>query len=89
MRVLLEDGFSVEKGAGVGRYTQNLANELGQHPEVEFLPQYDRGIIGEVLGSSTLKSDLASCGRQHAGKFSREHVVPMYPDAYRSSLSGR
>ncbi len=39
MRVLLEDGFSIEKGTGVGRYTQNLASELRRHPEIELLPQ--------------------------------------------------
>lgn len=38
MKVLLEDGFSIEKGTGVGRYTQNLASELGKHSEVELLP---------------------------------------------------
>lgn len=48
MKVLLEDGFSVEKGTGVGRYTQNLAYELGKHPEVELVPQPARGIIDKV-----------------------------------------
>lgn len=48
MRVLLEDGFSVEKGTGVGRYTQNLANELTKHSEVELLPQPARGFISKV-----------------------------------------
>ena len=45
MRVLLEDGFSVEKGTGVGRYTQSLANELAGHPEFELLLQPAPGWI--------------------------------------------
>ena len=48
MRVLLEDGFSVEKGTGVGRYTQSLATELEKRPEVEVLPQPARGLIRKV-----------------------------------------
>lgn len=48
MRVLLEDGFSVEKGTGVGRYTQSLANELRRRPEVALLPQPARGFIRKV-----------------------------------------
>ena len=48
MRVLLEDGFSVEKGTGVGRYTQNLAKELGRHPEIELLPQPPRGFMRKI-----------------------------------------
>ena len=53
MRILLEDGFSIEKGTGIGRYTQNLANQLGRqgavmvHPFVEDRPTvpYFRQII--------------------------------------------
>jgi glycosyltransferase involved in cell wall biosynthesis len=48
MRVLLEDGFSVEKGTGVGRYTQNLASALSKCPEVELLPQPAQGFIRKV-----------------------------------------
>jgi glycosyltransferase involved in cell wall biosynthesis len=46
MRVLLEDGFSVEKGTGIGRYTQNLANELGKQE-------------GVVLSGSVTQESLA------------------------------
>lgn len=50
MRLLLEDGFSIEKATGVGRYTQNLVRELGKYPEVEIVPQlvkesYRRGTL--------------------------------------------
>lgn len=48
MRVVLEDGFSIEKGTGVGRYTQNLASELARHPEVELLPQPVRRFIRKI-----------------------------------------
>lgn len=48
MRVLLEDGFSTDKGTGIGRYTQSLANELGKHPEIELLPQLARGYIRKI-----------------------------------------
>jgi len=48
MRILLEDGFSIEKGTGVGRYTENLAKELGRHPEIELLPQPARGFISKI-----------------------------------------
>lgn len=48
MRVLLEDGFSIDKGTGIGRYTQNLANELGKHPEIELLPQPAREYIRRI-----------------------------------------
>lgn len=48
MRVLLEDGFSIEKGTGVGRYTQNLASELGRNPEVELVPQPPRRFIRKI-----------------------------------------
>lgn len=48
MRVLLEDGFSVERGTGVGRYTQSLANELQRRPEVDLLPQPEQGSIRKI-----------------------------------------
>lgn len=48
MKVLLEDGFSIEKGTGVGRYTQNLAGELSRNPEVELLPQPTRKFIRRI-----------------------------------------
>lgn len=48
MKVLLEDGFSIDKGTGIGRYTQNLANELGKHGEIELLPQPARGFIQKI-----------------------------------------
>jgi glycosyltransferase involved in cell wall biosynthesis len=45
MKVLIEDGFSIDKGTGVGRYTHNLANELAKCPEVDVLPQPARGLL--------------------------------------------
>jgi glycosyltransferase involved in cell wall biosynthesis len=47
MRILLEDGFSIEKGTGIGRYTQNLANELGRQGGLELLPA-PQGLLGRV-----------------------------------------
>ncbi len=52
MRLLLEDGFSVEKGTGVGRYTQNLARELGQYPGIEILPAPARKLVRKIRPSS-------------------------------------
>jgi glycosyltransferase involved in cell wall biosynthesis len=37
MKILLEDGFSIEKGTGIGRYTQNLASELERQEGVVLL----------------------------------------------------
>lgn len=48
MKILLEDGFSIEKGTGIGRYTQSLATELGIRPEVRVLPQPVRELIRKV-----------------------------------------
>lgn len=48
MRVLLEDGFSIEKGTGIGRYTQNLASELSRQGGLELLTPPPQGIIGRV-----------------------------------------
>ncbi len=48
MRVLLEDGFSVEKGTGIGRYTLNLANELGKHTGVTVLNPLAPGTLAKV-----------------------------------------
>ena len=48
MRVLIEDGFSIEKGTGVGRYTQNLERELGKHPCVEILPPPTRKLVRKI-----------------------------------------
>ena len=48
MRLLLEDGFSVEKATGVGRYTQNLARELAQYPGVEVLPPPARKLVQKI-----------------------------------------
>lgn len=48
MKVLIEDGFSIDKGTGIGRYTQNLANELTRHPEIELLPQPSRNFIRRI-----------------------------------------
>lgn len=52
MRLLIEDGFSVEKGTGVGRYTQNLARELGKYPGVEILPPPARKLVRKIRPSS-------------------------------------
>jgi glycosyltransferase involved in cell wall biosynthesis len=52
MRVLFEDGFSVEKGTGVGRYTQNLAVELGKQRDMEILPTPSRGVIAKIRPAS-------------------------------------
>lgn len=48
MKVLLEDGFSIDKGTGIGRYTRNLANELTRHPEIELLPQPSWGFVRRI-----------------------------------------
>ncbi len=48
MRILLEDGFSIEKGTGIGRYTQNLASELGRQGGVEVLAPPPRKILDRV-----------------------------------------
>lgn len=47
MRILLEDGFSIEKGTGIGRYTQNLASELARQGGLELLKP-PPGILGRV-----------------------------------------
>lgn len=48
MKVLLEDGFSIDKGTGIGRYTRNLANELARQPEIDLLPQPSRKFIQKI-----------------------------------------
>ncbi len=48
MRVLLEDGFSIEKGTGIGRYTQNLANELRRQDGVVLLAPPPQGILRRI-----------------------------------------
>ena len=35
MRILIEDGFSVQKGAGIGQYTRNLFRALGEIEAVD------------------------------------------------------
>ncbi len=60
MRVLLEDGFSVEKGTGVGRYTQNLAIELGKLPDIEILPNPSRGAIAKIRPASARRIAYAA-----------------------------
>lgn len=60
MRLVLEDGFSVEKATGVGRYTQNLARELRKYPEVEILPLPARGLIREIRPSSVRRIAYAA-----------------------------
>ena len=45
MRILIEDGFSIEKGTGIGRDTQNLVNELAKYQQVEVLPRPARALI--------------------------------------------
>ncbi len=45
------------------------------------------GIILEALGNSALRNELGLRGKQRATRFSLEHVIPSYLDAYRSSLN--
>lgn len=59
MKLLLEDGFSVEKGTGVGRYTQNLARELGKSPEVEILPP-PRNLVRKIRPTSARRAAYAA-----------------------------
>ena len=60
MRLLLEDGFSVEKGTGVGRYTQNLARELGKYPDVEILPPPASRLVRIIRPSSARRIAYAA-----------------------------
>ncbi len=60
MRVLLEDGFSVEKGTGVGRYTHNLAIGLGKQPGIEILPNPSRGVIVKIRPASARRIAYAA-----------------------------
>jgi len=60
MKLLLEDGFSVEKGTGVGRYTQNLARELGQYPGIEILPPPARKLVRKIRPSSARRIAYAA-----------------------------
>lgn len=60
MRLLLEDGFSVEKGTGVGRYTQNLARELCKYPGVEVLPPPARKLVRKIRPSSARRIAYAA-----------------------------
>lgn len=60
MRLLLEDGFSVEKGTGVGRYTQNLARELGKYPGIEILPPATRKLVRKIRPSSARRIAYAA-----------------------------
>lgn len=48
MRVLIEDGFSIEKGTGIGRYTQNLASELGKHEGVVLVGSATQEALAKV-----------------------------------------
>jgi glycosyltransferase involved in cell wall biosynthesis len=60
MRLLLEDGFSIEKGTGVGRYTQNLARELGKYPGVEILPPPARKLVRKIRPFSARRMAYAA-----------------------------
>jgi glycosyltransferase involved in cell wall biosynthesis len=60
MKLLLEDGFSVEKATGVGRYTQNLARELGKYPGIEILPPPPRKLIRKIRPSSARRIAYAA-----------------------------
>lgn len=60
MKLLLEDGFSVEKATGVGRYTQNLARELGKYPGIEILPPPARKLLRKIRPSSARRVAYAA-----------------------------
>jgi len=60
MRLLLEDGFSIEKATGVGRYTQNLARELGKFPGVEILPPPASKLVQKIRPSSARRIAYAA-----------------------------
>lgn len=59
MKLLLEDGFSLEKGTGVGRYTLNLTRELGRHPDIEILPPA-RNLVRKIRPSSARRLAYAA-----------------------------
>ncbi|MEJ2006728.1 MAG: glycosyltransferase family 1 protein [Acidobacteriota bacterium] len=52
MRLLLEDGFSIEKRTGVGRYSENLMRELGRYADFEILPQLTSKLVRKIRPSS-------------------------------------
>lgn len=60
MRLLFEDGFSVEKGTGVGRYTQNLVRELGKYPGVEILPAPESKLVRNIRPSGARRIAYAA-----------------------------
>ena len=60
MRVLLEDGFSIDKGTGVGRYTGNLAFELRRQPGIAVLPSLSSGMITRIRPASVRRIAYAA-----------------------------
>lgn len=76
MKLLLEDGFSIEKATGVGRYTQNLARELGKHPGVEILPP---PALKLIQGIRPLSARRVAYGAWLETGFQR-HIERLEPD---------
>lgn len=60
MRVLLEDGFSIDKGTGVGRYTENLAGELRRQAGVTVLPGLSSRMITRIRPASARRIAYAA-----------------------------
>jgi len=66
MRVLIEDGFSVQKGAGIGQYTRNLFRALGEieavdHVEIaekRWLNKFSHKVLRRVLYIVWLNTSL-------------------------------
>jgi len=51
MRIALEDGFSIQKGTGIGQHTLNLYHQLQSYPEIESVELITKPIISLIQPS--------------------------------------
>ena len=72
MRIFLEDGFAIQKGAGIGQHTLNLLHQLGKFPEIDsvqliekpFLSRIPSAFLRRALYTAWLNSGLQSLLRR-------------------------
>ena len=48
LKIILEDGFAIQKGAGIGQYTLNLLGELRQLPEIDSIQVMEKPLLSMV-----------------------------------------
>jgi len=52
IKIVLEDGFAIQKGAGIGQHTLNLSHQLRKFPEIDSVQLMEKPFLSRISSAS-------------------------------------